>query len=120
MIKIRLDVVRLVGALDFFDPDVEVVHPHLHKILKTVRLVKNGPDTTHQEGEKDEADEFEEDREDVLFGCGACVVAVADGGDAYEAPIESKDPLRKRSFTSKCIIKSITLMRPRFNTSFAI
>lgn len=93
IVQVRLNVKRLVGFLDLFDPHVELVELLVDEVFEVVRGVEDAVDATHEEGEEDKPDELESDREKELVGSFTRVVAIADRGNNLENPIESKDIL---------------------------
>lgn len=41
VVQVRLDVEGLVAILNLLDPNVQLVHPLLHQVFKTVLLVED-------------------------------------------------------------------------------
>ena len=93
VIKIWLNVERLIGFLDLLDPHVERIKLLVDEVLKVVGGIEDRVNTAHKEREEDEADELEGNREDVLLGGLAYIVTVSNGGDDLEDPVESEDVL---------------------------
>jgi hypothetical protein len=74
-VKVRRDVVGLIRALNFLDPDVKHAQLFVNKALKVIALLKHVVDAAHEEREETQANELKilTEKEIPQESCRRCV-----------------------------------------------
>ena len=90
VIKIRLNMIRSIGFLNFFDPHIKTVQLMLNQILKAIWHWEYGCNSPHKEWEESKTDEFCKDRKYVFILSVTSIISITDSRDDLKYPIKCK------------------------------